>query len=250
MTRLELAYDRARNIIGPESAECFDVVEEVERLRNNWRPEPVKVLLLAESHVWTSPEDFRRRVKQPGDEERGFARFVYCLGYGEPQLVCRAANLNHGDVVGTPQYWRLFHDTVCEPTPTSHNGVKKTGETNCHKRVQNKLDLLRNMQRAGIWLLDASVTPLVREGNRLVTGKLDRCVLKACWESHIRELLCRCKPCAVLIVGKAVCDAIGDDVREAMGVGVEIDQIYQPNARQFGEVDRRKCFNLCCRHRA
>jgi hypothetical protein len=115
--------------------------------------------------------------------------------------------------------------------------------------VTNKLDLLNNMRGAGVWLLDASVTALYGNGIKL-TKRDYRAVLKACWRYHIREVLCGCEPSAVLIVGRGVHDAIGDCVRKALGVGVEVDEIYQPNAHQFGEVDRRKCFNLCCRHRA
>jgi len=84
---LELAYSRARDIIGREQAECLAVAVEVEELRLAWRPERVQVVVLAESHVWTSRDEIRSRVKQPNGKETGFARFVYCLGYGEPRLV-------------------------------------------------------------------------------------------------------------------------------------------------------------------
>ena len=150
---------------------------------------------------------------------------------------------------GTPQYWRLFNDTVCEPTPTSHIRLLKTGEKNPQQRVHNKLDLLKKMQRAGIWLVDASVTALYGNGIKL-TKSHSRDVLKACWGSHIREVLRGCAPSAILIVGKGVESAIGGAVRQSLGCGIEVVPIYQPNARQFGEVDRLKCFNLCSRHRA
>jgi hypothetical protein len=72
-----------------------------------WRPERVQVVVLAE---WTSREETRSRVTQPDGTETGFARFVYCLGYGEPQLVAPEVKPNNG----TPQYWKLFQDTVLE----------------------------------------------------------------------------------------------------------------------------------------
>jgi hypothetical protein len=147
--------------------------------------------------------------------------------------------------VGTWQFWRLFHDTISGPT-ISHAGLLKTGETDCQKRVQNKLDLLKKMQSAGVWLVDASVTALYP---RKLATRDYRDVLKACWESHIGEVLCECAPSAVLIVGKRVDCAIGNDVRQ-LGSVAEVDVIYQPNARQFREVDRRKCFDLSCRYRA
>jgi hypothetical protein len=55
----ELACGRARDIIGREWAECLDAAVEVERLRLACRPELVGVVVLAESHVWTSPDEIR-----------------------------------------------------------------------------------------------------------------------------------------------------------------------------------------------
>jgi hypothetical protein len=248
---LELAYGRARDIIGQERAECLDGAEEVEQLRSAWKPERVRIVVLAESHVWTSREETRSRVKQPDGRETGFARFVYCLGYGERQLVEPEVRRN----VGTPQYWKLFHDTLCEPTLTSNKGVMKTGERDRQQRVRNKLDLLNKMQGAGVWLIDASVTALVREGKMLVAPGDYRAVLNACWETHIREVLIECKPslAAVLIVGRGVDDAIGDTVRRDLGDAVKIQTINQPNypmSRDAIACNRRQCFDLCCRHRA
>ena len=83
---LRAAYDRAASVIGPNWAESFEVALEVERLRLGQRPRDVRVVLLAESHVWTSQTETSSRVRQPDGVETGFARFVYCLGYGEPSL--------------------------------------------------------------------------------------------------------------------------------------------------------------------
>jgi hypothetical protein len=116
MMGLERAYTRVKEIIRPDRTECLDVVKQVERLRSTWRPERVRVVLLAESHVWTSYKEAQSRVTQPNDMEAngiepGFARFVYCLGYGEPQLVSPPITQNGG----TPQYWGLFWNTVRDP---------------------------------------------------------------------------------------------------------------------------------------
>jgi len=37
--------------------ECDDVIKNVYLLRNFWKPERIKLLLLAESHVWTKEEE-------------------------------------------------------------------------------------------------------------------------------------------------------------------------------------------------
>jgi hypothetical protein len=86
--------------------------------------------------------------------------------------------------------------------------------------VQNKLELLKEMRRVGVWLVDASVSAIYPHLRKLATG--DYCaVLKACWESHIGEVLCGCAPSAVLIVGKRVDSAIAhgaisDDAKLAL----------------------------------
>jgi hypothetical protein len=245
---LELAYSGARDFIGWEQAECLQAAVEVAKLRLAWRPERVRVVLLAESHVWTSRDELRSRVNQPDGKETGFARFVYCLGYGEPCLVKPEVRPN----TGTSQFWILFHDTVYGPN-TPHTPLMKSGEKDWHKRTQNKLNLLEKMQSAGIWLVDASITALVRNNTKLARGVNFRAVLRACWESHIGDVVCGCAPSAVLIVGKGVESAIGDRVRHDLGRGVEVGTINQPNAHMSGKAvtrNRCACFDLCRRHRA
>jgi hypothetical protein len=101
------------------------------------------------------------------------------------------------------------------------------------------------MQRAGIWLIDASVAALYRQGMQLVTGADYRAVLKACWDWHIRQVLCECTPSAVLIVGRGVGSVLEGAVRQELGSKVEVQTIYQPNARmprERRERDMDVCF--------
>lgn len=248
---LELAYSRSRDIIGQrrpiDEIERLAVAVEVEELRLAWRPKRVQVVLLAESHVWTSHEEIKSCVRLPNGNETGFARFVYCLGYGEPCLVKPKVAENRG----TPQFWRLFHDTVYEPTP--HTPVLKRVVRDPQKRIRNKLDLLEKMRNAGIWLVDASVSALYHKGKKLAVGRAYHDVLKACWECYVGEVVCGCAPSAILIVGYGVKSAIGDQVRHDIGGAVVVETIKQPDARMSREDInhyRRVCFDLCCRHPA
>src|SRR5258708_33983740 len=99
-----------------------------------WRPDRVRIVLLAESHVWTSREETLSRVVQPDGVQTGFARFVYCLGGGEPQIVSPTVRPNTG---GT-QYWRLLHDPLHGPHH-SHAGLVRSCESDARKRQVNKL---------------------------------------------------------------------------------------------------------------
>jgi hypothetical protein len=63
--------------------------------------------------------------------------------------------------------------------------VLKTGETDCQKRVQHRLDLLNKMQSAGVWLVDASVTALYDRGANLAGSAYGK-VLQVSWDLYIR----------------------------------------------------------------
>jgi hypothetical protein len=247
---LRAAYDRAASIIGPDRAEGFAVAVEVERLRLAQRPRDVRAVLLAESHVWTSQTETSSRVTQPDGVQTGFARFVYCLGYGEPSLVLPSVSPNPG----TSQYWKLFHDAVRGPDVVL-GSISKKEQRNPIARATAKLALLTEMNSAGVWLIDACVTALYRPGRprgvRLAAGKTYREVLTACWEAHVGPLVTASSPSAVLIVGKAVEWALGSLVRNAVP-GAEVGVIEQPNARLDAvahQKNRRTVFKLCDRHR-
>ena len=238
------AYERAAKIIAArgQSPESLTVAEEVERLRLAWRPSCVRVVMLAEFHVRTSEPETKSRVQQPDGIETGFARFVYCLGYGEPSLVVPSVSPNHG----TWQYWRLFHDAVHGPEVSS---AEISGKAKPSERILAKLRLLNELKLAGVWLVDASIIALYP---RPVSGNDYKNVLQACWEAHVGDVIAGCSASAVLIVGKGVEEAVGDLVKRA-APQAEVAVVSQPNARKTHDEiqeDRLKVFDLCRRHRS
>lgn len=85
MDKLREAYTSIKKILG-DNTEPLDSVELVEAYRRYFKPEKVRVLLLAESHVFT--HDSERQIPMlavPGltGYPEQYARFVYCLGCGE-----------------------------------------------------------------------------------------------------------------------------------------------------------------------
>ena len=106
MDRLQRCHDRLAAILGPEF-EAVDVLRQAEEHRAYWRPSGMRVILPAESHVYTDSEDLALRLKTPpgwlSDLPKGFVRLVYCLGYGESTLQERPVlRSRYG---GTPQFW-------------------------------------------------------------------------------------------------------------------------------------------------
>lgn len=74
-------------LLGPDS-EPYKSVKLVENYRQYWRPDPnnVRVILLAESHVFTTGSDRKFKITPIDglpDYSKQYAKFVYCLAYGE-----------------------------------------------------------------------------------------------------------------------------------------------------------------------
>lgn len=89
MERLRACYDRLSEYISHHSTfdiEPYESVELVERYRQYWKPDNVRIVLLAESHVLTTNDDRNFTIKKldrlPGYPAQ-YAKFVYCLAYGE-----------------------------------------------------------------------------------------------------------------------------------------------------------------------
>ena len=238
---IDAAYQRLAPIIGADQIEPLAATIEVENLRQAWKPDEVRVVLLAESHVWTSDREVNYRVSVPGQPETGYTRFVYCLGFGEPSVVSPSVE-KHG---GTPQFWRLFHDCLFGPAISAKHLTKQ--EKNPSRRLRAKVELLEQMREAGMWLVDASVTALYHRGKRLAGGKNYATALRISWEEHVGKVLSECSPTGVLIVGKAVANALSGSIQKIVPGG-KVDVVSQPNARltkPAREAERWRCYEFC-----
>jgi len=120
--------------------DSLEVVKQVEEYRQFWKPRETKVVLLAESHVYTDEKDYEMECDRfilhrimPNYPLR-FVRFVYCLGYGEDRLLTRRRRDRKN--TGTPQYWKILSSCVAEnENDLKFHKVLKT-ETRCmHARA-------------------------------------------------------------------------------------------------------------------
>jgi hypothetical protein len=147
-------------------AESAAYLASVAAWRDAWRPEPVRALLVAESHVAEVAGDDRVRVQVPGVPHlpASFCRLVYCLGYGESDL-CRPSPAGNG---GTWQYWDIFGAIAGGVTPKQ----PRKGESRLEDRLRWKLEVLRWLRDHGVWLVDACVAGVYRPGGeRAVSGR-------------------------------------------------------------------------------
>src|SRR2546426_889327 len=134
--------------------DSYKVVKEVERYRQFWRPDKVIVVLLAESHVRTSQKEFNHHWSYVSDPvyQGNFVRFVYCLANGERDLVQIPSNK------GTWQFWLLLSSCLNNPSdkPAFSSVLRKTTR-DFNERMRKTFQLLEDLKRNGIWLLDASI---------------------------------------------------------------------------------------------
>ena len=220
---LRKTYAAIQEILG-DNTEPLDSVELVEAYRQYFKPEKVRFLLLAESHVFTN--DFERQISLqsvPGLEgyPQQYARFVYCLGYGEKQLT---NSVNHPKRDGTPQFWKIFF-SCCNPISSPDDFHPILGKTPANQRLRNKIETLKQMKRRGIWLVDASIVALYQDGKK-IPDMFD--ALETSWRSYTRDIVISAQPEHVICIGKGVANVVEPDLKRHFPSAYTV--IAQPNA--------------------
>lgn len=202
--RLTSTYELIRRSIPNAKIDSLGVVKQVEEYRQYWRPEKVNVVLLAESHVYTEDEDYKAELNEfllrslPKYPLR-FVRFVYCLGYGENDLLNRRIEKN----AGTWQYWGIFSSCVAESEDDlGFNKVLKTETRSFIARIHNKIGVLQKLKKKGVWLLDASVVGLYGSGEK--DPRVMEKVLYICWKNYIKDMILEASPRHIIVIGKGV----------------------------------------------
>jgi hypothetical protein len=230
-------YQRLAALPGVQ-IEPFEVISTVEHYRHYWKPETVKTILLAESYVYTSPQDFSCEFNpalftQGGmaDYARSFVRFVYCLGYGEDEMLREKVSQNSG----TPQFWKIFYSCV-HPTQSNEDfsPILKNA-TGFIQRMRNKIALLREMKEKGVWLLDASILALYGRDARL-SGSREEQIITTCWNGYIHDLILANHPHRIICIGKGVANILTTSLsRLHTETGVRSFVIPQPQAHLSAE---------------
>jgi hypothetical protein len=200
-------------------AEPLNAALAAEECRQAWRPERLKVLLLAESHIATSAADLSYRVAlPPGLDWLGpsrFVRHIYCAGYGEPEILegpLGPAARPHG---GTPQFWRLMAAAEGAHGPAWPSVARRGTEAGA--RLAAKAALLHRLRARGIWLTDASLVALaVPALRRHGAAGLDALALRESWRLYHGAALPALAPAHVAVIGLGV----------ARTLAVELDRAF------------------------
>lgn len=228
MDALEECHRRLGKLLGP-GAEPIEVLRRAEEHRAYWRPERVRVILLAESHVYTTASELERKVILPDhiEEEapRGFVRLVYCLGYGENRLLDKPITVPRNS--GTPQFWKIFYSCV-NLVRMNEDFASLLDQTPFLRRIQNKLTLLQRLRELGVWLVDASLAALYLPGQPKLAPALIESCLRTSWDSYVGPVVKAAGPSNIVCIGKGVEQSLGSRLYR---VGVPVTVVPQPNAR-------------------
>jgi hypothetical protein len=227
VTTLRDAHERLGGLL--PAVEPFEALERAEAHRAFWRPAKVRVVLLAESHVFTGPSDLERRIVRlpgaPAGVPVSFVRLVYCLGYGENHILDRRIDEPRNG--GTPQYWGLFASCVDGPTRSEDFRATLGSGAPSHVRVANKLALLGRLRDTGVWLLDASPAALYGPGGVKPTSRAIDEAIDLGYELHVRHALEAAAPSEIVCVGIGVGGVLASRLRRT---GATITVVPQPNS--------------------
>ena len=223
-------------------ADSREAAAEVDRLRRYWKPKRVRVVLLAESHKQTTKEQYQHLtslqvVRQLSISRkhypRHYVKFVYCLAYGENELLEKPLAGNRG----TPPFWKiLFHccnDLLHLNNDSSrgwnHNVILK-GNTSFHQRLAVKINLLERLRKTGIWLVDASTVGIAK-----LDSKDKERIISDSWRRATFPLLqSLCELEKIVVIGKGVEGVVRDDLGTLRERGVKWISIPQPEGVRSG----------------
>ncbi len=228
MNSLRECYEKLKTALS-SNIEDYESVELVETYRQYWKPKEVRIILLAESHVFTNGDDRKvELVSIPSLPEypTRYPKFVYCLAYGERQFAKTPLMLGNE---GTPQFWKIFYSCGNDITSetSDFNPILKGGTT-FRERIQNKIDLLLHLQQHGVWLIDACITALYNKNVKPDPSTMASAIATS-WKFYTRRVLEESTPKHVICIGRGVGELLQGDIRRLLGNNVTV--IDQPNAR-------------------
>ena len=244
---IEKTYELIQQNI-PHNArlDSLEVVKQVEKYRQFWKPEKVNVVLLAESHVYTEREEFdttcrnsildRIMLPQNKGYPVNFVRFVYCLGYGENDLLTEKIKKNQG----TWQFWKIFSRCIGEDEAE----VLKYGTPNFERRLRNKVQVLRKMQDRGIWLLDASIVGLYKSGIKK-DKEIFNGIMSESWLSYVQKVTSDVHPKHIVVIGKAVEKIVSYSLRKLNFDYTAIDAPQAQLSAEMQEANYEKYREIC-----
>jgi len=165
MERLCFAHAALKRFL--PQGDCVSV-QVAKKYYDYFKPDNVKVILLAESYAYTDDENVSKIGPIIGYEKvplcqykgpREFVALVYCLAYGEEGIMEKRSSeetiamSEPFKCQGTPQFWKLFAECAGgkQDKDGTYGGNILKPKTPVDNRIQNKLDRAVRRRSYGEW---------------------------------------------------------------------------------------------------
>lgn len=243
-SHLEESYHIIKTKYGSNwELEPFPIVKTVNEHREYWKPKKINVVLLAESHVYTTISDHNNTMNYDGFLHlngcpNNYVRLVYCLGYGEKKLV----RIN--DNPGTPQFWKIFASCVNKDFNSEFAKISVSMNPHGNQRIRNKISLLEELKKRGIWLVDASIVALYNNTNK-PSPIMMRKIIETSWDQYVSKIIQESNPKKIIVIGKGVVNILEYKINK---INIPYFVQPQPNARLSKEKINEtfeKYYQLC-----
>ena len=119
------------------------------------------------------------------------------------------------------------------------------GTPNLGERIGNKINLLKQLQAAGVWLIDASIIALYDAGSR-PSARVVRTTILNSWLMYTGDVVKSACPEHLIVVGKGVGKVLSAELESHFQGKYTV--IPQPNAHLSSEQhieNFQKCFRIC-----
>lgn len=223
--------------------EPFPIIKTVNDHREYWKPSEVDTILLAESHVYTTISDHNNTMNYDGFPQlnecpNNYVRLVYCLGYGEKRLVKINGN------PGTPQFWKIFAACVNKDFNLEFERISVSKNPYTTQRIRNKILLLEELKKRGIWLVDASIVALYNNTIKPSPITMEK-IIETSWDQFVSKVIQEVNPKRIIVIGKGVSNILKYKLNKT---GIEYFVQPQPNSRlSKNEINHtfEKYYQLC-----
>jgi hypothetical protein len=174
------------------------------------------------------------------DIPQRFVRLVYCLGYGENNLL--DSPIFDPPNSGTPQFWKIFYSCLNYVHANEDFAPIQVSRTSFSERIWNKVSLLQRLKESGVWLVDASLAALYIPKRPKPSPGLIDAALRTSWDAYVGQIVEYANPSRIVCIGRGVARSLGDRLDR---LGVPIVKVPQPNAR-LSSTEHLEVFQEYC----
>jgi hypothetical protein len=176
-----------------------------------------------------------------------FVRLVYCFAYGEPNLLNEEVESN----IGTHQFWEIFSACLA---PIEDDLTLESEFDRIHKktpyigRMRNKVRILNELKRRGIWLIDASIVGFYK--GSINDNDIKQNIFQKSWDTYVSSVVADAHPKYVIVIGKNVYKALNlrlDEMSTRLGFKYKVlNQPQGDRVHRKGQLETFRQYQKIC----